>query len=92
MGPVCIHHKLEYGKFPPSPAILWIELSGKPKWLPLKFGYHDAMRTGPHSVLAWNCENNFSLLADDGGRTVILVVSVSNYFSYSLQIYEISTA
>ena len=27
---------------PPSPVILRIELGGKPKWLPLNFGYHDA--------------------------------------------------
>ena len=32
---------------PSSPVILWIELSDKPKWLPLNFGYHDVMRTGP---------------------------------------------
>ena len=32
---------------PPSPVILWIELGGKSKWLPLNFGYHDVMRTGP---------------------------------------------
>ena len=25
---------------PPSQVILWIELGGKPKWLPLKFGHH----------------------------------------------------
>ena len=30
-----------------SPVILWIQLDGKPKWLPLKFGYHDVMRTSP---------------------------------------------
>ena len=30
-----------------SPVILWISLGGKPKWLPLKFGYHDEMRTSP---------------------------------------------
>ena len=30
-----------------SPVILWISLGGKPKWLPLKFGYHDVMRTSP---------------------------------------------
>ena len=29
---------------PPSLVILW-ELGGKPKWLPLNFGYQDAMRT-----------------------------------------------
>ena len=32
-----------------SPVILWISLGGKPKWLPLKFGYHDVMRTSPIS-------------------------------------------
>ena len=32
---------------PPSPVILWIELGGKPKWLPLNFGYHDVMCTAP---------------------------------------------
>ena len=30
-----------------SPVILWISLGGKSKWLPLKFGYHDEMRTSP---------------------------------------------
>ena len=30
-----------------SPVILWISLCGKTKWLPLKFGYHDVMRTSP---------------------------------------------
>ena len=30
-----------------SPVILRISLGGKPKWLPLKFGYHDVMRTSP---------------------------------------------
>ena len=30
----------------PSPVILWTELGSKSKWLPLKFGYHDVMRTG----------------------------------------------
>ena len=30
-----------------SPVILWISLGSKPKWLPLKFGYHDVMRTSP---------------------------------------------
>ena len=28
-----------------SSVILWISLGGKPKWLLLKFGYHDVMRT-----------------------------------------------
>ena len=30
-----------------SPVILWISLGDKPKWLPLKFGYHDVMGTSP---------------------------------------------
>ena len=30
-----------------NPVILWISLGGKPKWLPLKFGYHDVIRTSP---------------------------------------------
>ena len=34
-----------YTILPPSPVVLWIELDGKPKWLPLNFGYHDVMRT-----------------------------------------------
>ena len=29
------------------PVILLISLGGKPKWLPLKFGYHGVMRTSP---------------------------------------------
>ena len=33
-----------------SPVILWISLGGKPKWLPLKFGYHDVMRTSPIQI------------------------------------------
>ena len=41
---------------PPSPVILWIELGGKPRWLPLNFGYHDVMRTVPipkNMALQW---------------------------------------
>ena len=36
-----------YGKLPPSPVSLWIELGGKSKWLPLNFGYNCVMRTTP---------------------------------------------
>ena len=32
---------------PPSPVILWVELGGKPKWLPLNSGYHDVMHMSP---------------------------------------------
>ena len=35
--------RLVHTFLPPSPVILWIGLAGKPKWLPLKFGYHDIM-------------------------------------------------
>ena len=41
---------------PPIPEILWIELGGKPKWLPLNPGYHDVMRTSP---IFQNQQNNF---------------------------------
>ena len=34
----------------PSQVILWLELDGKPKWLPLNFGYHDVMRKGPIGI------------------------------------------
>ena len=35
---------------PPSPVILWINLGGRPKWLPLKFWYLDLMRTSSLQV------------------------------------------
>ena len=35
-----------------SPVILWISLGGKPKWLPLKFGCHDVMRTSPIGIVS----------------------------------------
>ena len=44
MGPVRIRHSSHHFATG-SPVILWIQLGGKPKWLPLKFGYHDVMRT-----------------------------------------------
>ena len=46
-----VSHILLTSLLPPSPFILWIELGDKPKWLPLNFGYHDEMRTGPISIL-----------------------------------------
>ena len=33
-------------KLPPSAVNLWMKLGGKPKRLPLNFGYHDVMRIG----------------------------------------------
>ena len=48
MGPVRIRTSgTIHTILPPSPVILWIELGGKPKWLPLKFGYHNLVRTAP---------------------------------------------
>ena len=38
---------------PSSPVILWIELDGKPKWLPLNFGYNDVMCTRPAPLTLW---------------------------------------
>ena len=45
MGPVRICHSLH--EFATQPINLMTELVGKPKWLPLNFGYHDVMRTAP---------------------------------------------
>ena len=43
-----------------SPVILWISLGGKPKWLPLKFGYHDVMHTSPiEFTQAWSPKRAF---------------------------------
>ena len=47
MGPVRIRHRSH--DLGASPVILWISLGGKPKWLPLKFGYRDVVRTSPIS-------------------------------------------
>ena len=47
MGPVRIRHRLVHTIWGGGPVILWISLGGKPKWLPLNFGYHDVMRTNP---------------------------------------------
>ena len=44
MGPVRLRYRSHPTMIlPPSPVILWIELGGKLKWLPLNFGYryHD---------------------------------------------------
>ena len=49
IGPLQIRHRL-HPFATASPVILWIELGGKPKWLPLDIGYNDEMRTGP---IAW---------------------------------------
>ena len=51
-----------------SPVILWISLGGKPKWLPLKFGYHDVIRTSPigetsrkKEITDWLCASEIGL-------------------------------
>ena len=49
MGAVRIRHSIL--DFATQPVILWIELGGKPKWLPLNFGYHDVMYTAPIPLL-----------------------------------------
>ena len=49
-GYVNIHISL-----PPSPVTSWIELDGKPKWLPLDFGYHDVMRTSAIYLSVGQC-------------------------------------
>ena len=41
-------------KWPPSPVILWIGLGGKPKWLPLNFGYNVTIHTGPIELCLTN--------------------------------------
>ena len=40
--------KIVYGKLSPQPVMLWIPLGGKPKWLPLNFGFNDVTAHGPH--------------------------------------------
>ena len=45
MGAVRIRHSIR--EFATQPVILWILLGGKPKWLPLNFGFNDVMRTDP---------------------------------------------
>ena len=47
MGWGLCSYVIVHTKLPPSRVVLWIELVGKPKWLPLKFGYHDVLRTSP---------------------------------------------
>ena len=50
------NYAIVHAKLPPSPVILWVELGGKPNWLPLNFGYHDVVviRSGPISVDLWS--------------------------------------
>ena len=49
---------------PPSPVILWTELGGKPKWLPLSFGNHDEMRTTPLASIPLSHIREVPRLAD----------------------------
>ena len=51
LGPV--YFVIVHTKFPLQPVILWIELGGKSKWLPLTFGYCDMMRTTPIKWCLW---------------------------------------
>ena len=52
IGPVRICHSIQ--EIATQPAILWIELGVKPKWLQLKFGYNEAMRTAPVRFIWWS--------------------------------------
>ena len=45
MGAVRIRHSIR--EFASQPVILWTLLGGKPKWLPLNFGFNNVMRTAP---------------------------------------------
>ena len=45
MGAVRIRHSIR--EIATQPVILWTLLGGKPKWLPLNFGFNDVMRTAP---------------------------------------------
>ena len=45
MGAVRIRHSIR--EIATQPVILWILLGGKPKWLPLNFGFNDVMRMVP---------------------------------------------
>ena len=47
MGDVRIRHSIR--EIATQPVILWILLGGKPKRLPLNFGFNDVMRTAPIS-------------------------------------------
>ena len=64
--------------------ILWISLGGKPKWLLLKFGYHDVMRTSPISKISLQCHMFSILLMINAMLNVVLILSSiphkSNFF------------
>ena len=59
-----------------SPISQWISLGGKPKWLPLKFWYHDVMSTSSitlsipigcfFSLLAGESPQAYATNRDDG--------------------------
>ena len=60
MGAVRIRHSIR--EFATQPVILWILLGGKPKWLPLNFGFNDVMRTAPIAVI----KKTISIAQDHG--------------------------
>ena len=45
MRPVRLRHSIR--EIATQPVVLWIELGGKPKWLPLNFGFNDVMPKVP---------------------------------------------
>ena len=58
MGAVRIRHRIR--DFATQPVIFWIPLGGKPKWLPLNFGFNDVMRTAPIGHIMVNMQGNGS--------------------------------
>ena len=71
--------------WPPSPVILWIELGGKTKWLPLKCGYHDVKRMA--SICEYvNVPNSHKLGPESGlielGQTAATLCQTSTRSSY----------
>ena len=46
----CAHTSYSRREIATQPIILWIELGGKPKWLPVTFGFNDVMRMAPIDI------------------------------------------
>ena len=57
MGAVRMRHSMR--EIATQPAILSIRLGGKPKWLPLNFGFNDVMCTAPIFEHKRRCGSNF---------------------------------
>ena len=48
---LCIKYAKIHTSLPPSPVIPWIELGGKPKWLPINSGYGDVMHMAHYVIV-----------------------------------------